>query len=101
MNRSYIEHAVIAALLQLALWPLIGSAWAAGAIAVAVFLGREVAQNEYRVANERGWAWGETMPVAWYEGVWRGWTLKSVFDVLAPLAACALIAALAPHLPRF
>ena len=100
MNRSYIEHALIALLLQFALWPFVGM-WVGGAVAVAIFLGREIAQNEYRVANSRGWVWGQVPPVNWYEGAWRGWTLKSVFDVLAPLAACVLIAALAPHLPRF
>ncbi|MGP9466736.1 hypothetical protein ACT3RU_06925 [Halomonas sp. TP35] len=91
MNRSYIEHALIAVLIQFALWPLMGM-WVAGSVAVALFLGREIAQNEYRVAHRRGWTWGEVPPVNWYEGAWRGWTVKSVFDVLAPLGACLLAA---------
>lgn len=99
MNRSYIEHALIAVLLQFALWPFLESMWVAGGVAVAIFLGREIAQNEYRVANRRGWAWGQVPPVAWHEGAWRGWTLKSVFDVLSPLLVCAFVAWLSRYCP--
>lgn len=98
MNRSYIEHALIAGLIQFALWPFVGM-WAAGAIAVSLFLGREIGQNEYRVAHHRGWVWGQAPPVKWYEGVWRGWTRKSVFDVVAPLLACVVIASLSRYIP--
>ncbi|WP_447894242.1 hypothetical protein [Vreelandella sp. GE22] len=94
MKRSYLEHALIAVLIQLALWLVWANVWAAGAIAVAIFLGREIAQNEYRVANRRGWSWGRAMPVAWYEGAWRGWTMKSVLDALVPLLACLLVSLL-------
>lgn len=98
MKRSYIEHALIALLLQFALWPFVGM-WVGGTVAVAIFLGREIAQNEYRVANRRGWAWGQVPPVEWHEGVWRGWTEKSLFDVLSPLAACLLLAWLSRYCP--
>lgn len=97
MNRSYIEHSLIAVLIQFALWPFIGM-WVAGSVAVALFLGREIAQNEYRVAQRRGWTWGQVLPVNWYEGAWRGWTMKSVFDVLSPLAACLLVALIAQRI---
>lgn len=98
MKRSYIEHALIAVLIQFALWPFMGM-WVAGSVAVALFLGREIAQNEYRVAHRRGWTWGQVPPVNWYEGAWRGWTRKSFFDVLAPLFACVVIASLSRYIP--
>ncbi|ABY90387.1 hypothetical protein HAPgp19 [Halomonas phage phiHAP-1] len=98
MNRTHLEHALIALLIQFALYPFIGL-WAAGAIAVTLFLGREIAQNEYRLANQRGWHWGQVPPVRWHEGFWRGWTRDSVLDVLSPLLACWLIAWLSRYCP--
>lgn len=97
MNRTHLEHALIALLIQFALYPFIGL-WAAGAIAVALFLGREIAQNEYRLANSRGWQWGQVPPVKWHEGAWRAWTLDSVLDVLSPLLVCAAAAWWLPRL---
>ncbi|MDQ7733747.1 hypothetical protein QT231_13625 [Halomonas sp. SpR1] len=91
MNKSQLEHALIALLIQLVLWPYLGM-WVAGAIAVTLLLGREIAQNEYRLASRRGWKWGEPLPVKWHEGVWRAWTSDSVYDVLVPLALCVLAA---------
>lgn len=91
MNRTHLEHAIIALVIQLALWPLFGP-WAAAAVACAVFLGREIAQHEYRLAIWRGWKWGGPKPVRWHEGLWRGWTRDSVFDLLAPLVVCLLAA---------
>ena len=40
----------------------------------------------------RGWKWGGPKPVHWHEGLWRGWTRDSVFDLLAPLVVCLLAA---------
>lgn len=90
MNRAHLEHAAIAALIQLALWPVLGLI-AAGIVPVAVLLGREIAQHEYRLAILRGWSWGRPMPVRWYEGLISGWGLDSLFDVLTPAAVCAAI----------
>lgn len=97
MNKTQLEHALIALLIQLALWPFMGL-WLAGALACALFLGRELAQNEYRLANRRGWLWGDTLPVRWHEGLWRGWTLDSVLDIAAPVVACACAAWWLPRL---
>lgn len=93
MNLSHLEHVVIALLVQFALL-LFTRPWSAGAIAVAIFLGREIAQHEYKLGIRRGWEWGETLPVGLFEGVWRAWTLDSVLDVLMPALACALAAML-------
>lgn len=97
MSKTQLEHALIALLIQFALWALVGP-WAAGAIAVALFLGREIAQNEYRLANSRGWQWGQVPPVRWYEGAYRAWTLKAVLDIAAPLVACLAAAWWVPRL---
>lgn len=97
MNSTHLEHIVIAWAIQFVLWPLFGP-WAAGAVAVAVFLGREIAQHEYALALERGWSWGQEPPVGWYEGLLHGWTLDSTLDVLAPTVGCALLALLISRL---
>lgn len=91
MNITHLEHVIIALIIQLALLPFV-SARVAGVIPVAILLGREIAQHEYRLAIQRGWEWGETLPVGMFEGVWRGWTLDSVLDVLLPALACGLLA---------
>ncbi|WP_447045331.1 hypothetical protein [Vreelandella sp. H-I2] len=98
MNKSQLEHALIALAIQ-ALASLLIGPWWAGSLAVTLFIGREIAQNEYRIAHHRGWQWGEKLPVKWHEGIWKGWTRDSVLDVLAPLVACLLFAALTRSWP--
>lgn len=93
MNQTHLEHTLLAVVLQVVLFPLLG-AWGAGAVAVALLLGREIAQHEYKLALARDWTWGETKPVAWHEGLWRGWSLDSLFDVGLPALFCAGLAAL-------
>ncbi|MGE6607409.1 hypothetical protein ACQKE4_12950 [Halomonas sp. NPDC076908] len=92
MNITHLEHVIIALIIQGALLPL-ASASVAGSIAVALLMGREIAQHEYRLGIQRGWEWGETLPVGIFEGVWRGWTLDSVLDVVLPALACSLVVA--------
>ncbi|TVP43322.1 MAG: hypothetical protein EA345_17165 [Halomonas sp.] len=91
MNITHLEHVIIALVIQFALLPL-ASASVTGAIAIALLLGREIAQHEYRLGIQRGWEWGETLPVGMFEGVWRGWTLDSALDVLLPALACGVVA---------
>ncbi|ASK18989.1 MULTISPECIES: hypothetical protein [unclassified Halomonas] len=91
MNITHLEHVFIALLIQMALLPF-ANARVTGAIAVALLLGREIAQHEYRLAVQRGWEWGQTLPVGIFEGVWRGWTLDSVLDVVLPALACTVVA---------
>jgi len=90
INKTHAEHAFIASAIQLALWPLLGLL-AGGVVACAVFLGREIAQHEYRLALKRGWVYGRPKPVRWYEGTTTGWTVDSVLDVVAPAAACLAV----------
>ncbi|MEL7967574.1 hypothetical protein AAG587_14440 [Vreelandella neptunia] len=91
MDITHLEHVIIALVIQLSLLPFV-SAYMAGAIPVAILFGREIAQHEYRLGIQRGWEWGETLPVGMFESVWRGWTLDSVLDVLLPALACGLLA---------
>lgn len=91
MNMTHLEHVFVALLIQIALLP-VANARVTGAIAVAILLGREIAQHEYKLGIQRGWEWGETLPIGMFEGVWRGWTLDSVLDVLFPALACTVVA---------
>lgn len=90
---SSLEHAVIALVIQLMLIYWLG-AWGAGTVAVAIFLGREIAQNEYKLALIRGWEWGDTPPVKWNEGLTTGWSADGLLDVLLPAFVCAVVAML-------
>lgn len=82
-NASHLEHFMIGIGIQLLLW-LFFSRWAAGGMAVAVFLGREIAQHEYKGGG------GNVVP--WYYGLLNHWTVDSLLDVAAPLAGCLLVA---------
>lgn len=88
MNKSHLEHAIAAAAIQAAFLWVIGP-WASGAVAVAIFLGREIAQNEYGVAVSRGWKYGEKPPVKWYEGLTKGWDTDAILDVATPALVCS------------
>ncbi len=90
---SSLEHAVIALVIQLMLIYWLG-AWGAGAVAVAISLSREIAQNEYKLALTRGWEWGDTPPVKWHEGLTTGWSVDGLLDVLLPVFVCAVVAML-------
>lgn len=87
MVKTGAEHAAIALAIQAALWAPLGPA-AAGAVAVSVFVGREVAQNEYGLAVSRGWSWGQEKPVKWREGLTKGWNVDGIIDIALPAIAC-------------
>ncbi|MDF1824164.1 MAG: hypothetical protein P1U68_05960 [Verrucomicrobiales bacterium] len=79
-----IEHGVIAVVVQLLLWRPFGI-WSGGAIAFAVFLGREIAQHEYKGGGPK--------EVSWHYGLTHHWNLDSVLDISVPLVACLITAA--------
>lgn len=87
MNISHLEHAVIATGIQCLLWPFVGR-WVSGALIVAVFLGREIAQHEY--------AGGGANQVGYFYGLFHHWSSDSALDVLSPAVACAVLALIAP-----
>lgn len=66
--------------------------WVAMAIPVAFYVGREIAQAEYRYIEKHG---GTREKCPWYCGlVPEAWTVKSALDCLLP-AAVAIIAMVA------
>ncbi|MEC8918757.1 MAG: hypothetical protein VX796_14240, partial [Pseudomonadota bacterium] len=92
MNITHLEHAIIAAGIQCLLWPFVGR-WVGGSLIVAVFLGREIAQHEY--------AGGGPNSVGHFYGLLHHWSPDSVFDVLSPAVACAVLALIVPASQRW
>jgi len=97
MNFSNIEHLLIAILLQGILFAFFGkrlfNIWSCGAIAVAIFLGREISQNEYWWATRYAhWHYGQPLNIPWYAGMISShWHLDSLMDVAFPLAGCLAV----------
>ncbi len=87
MNRTHLEHTVIALLIQLALWPVLGP-WGAGATACALFLGREIAQNEYQALRMQQHSSLNLGTLPWWIGLRYGWSRDSILDILTPAIAC-------------
>lgn len=85
MNKTHVEHLVIAIAIQLLLWPLLGI-WGSGALAVGIFIGREVSQHET--------SGGGANAVKWYYGIVNHWTKDSILDAVVPLAGCLVVATL-------
>jgi hypothetical protein len=86
----YIEHIVLALLVQTVVGRLSGNWWAGAGLASAYFIGREFAQAEYRWIERFGEGRRANMP--WWgpfdHRVWA--TLDQWVDWLGPLAAtCA------------
>lgn len=86
MIKTALSHALITIAIQLALGPFVGYV-AAGALAVAFYLGRELSQHEYKLGIRRGWQWGQRLPVAFWEPIIRGWSRDSALDIIAPTIA--------------
>jgi len=97
MNRTHLEHSIIALGIQLLLWPLLGIT-AAGIVACAVFLGREIAQHEAKAVRHHAHEALTLGDLPWWIGLRYGWTRDSVLDVAAPAALCALAATVATAL---
>ena len=65
---------------------LTGLNWAACFWSAAFYLGRELAQAEYRYIQEHG---GKRDKCPWYCGIYpSAWTAKSVIDCLLPWVVC-------------
>ncbi|WP_251976761.1 hypothetical protein [Salinicola avicenniae] len=90
MNITHLEHAVIGMFIQTLLWPVTGR-WVAGALVVAVFLGREIAQHEM--------AGGGANQVDYFYGMFHHWSMDSILDILTPIFACTLLAIAIPGSP--
>lgn len=87
-NKTHLEHIVIALLIQLALWSLVGLE-AAGLFAVAIFIGREYAQVEYKVRDRTGRSLTNMMP--WHVMKLKYWSADAVLDWVCPAIACGIL----------
>lgn len=103
LNRTHAEHALIAVLIQLILAiPLVlMTYWLApgllellvpiflfgtGAVACAIFLGREISQHEFKGGGPK--------VVSPLYGLLHHWTADSIIDFAAPVAACLAVVGL-------
>ena len=89
LNRTHAEHAVFAALIQLALAPIMGPV-NAGIAATLVFFAREYAQVEYKMRDYDGASIARLMP--WDVLRSRHWSADGVLDFLVPAVTCAFVA---------
>ena len=65
--------------------------WLGAAFGAAFFIGREIAQAEYRWIEAYGEGKRANLPW-WGAFTPKAWTVKSVVDFVAPAAACAAVA---------
>ncbi len=87
-----LEHTIIALVVQVVVGRLSGNWWAAAALPCGYFIGREVAQAEYRWIESFGGGLRANMP--WHAvfdpRVWQ--SADQIMDWLGPLAACIAVA---------
>lgn len=95
MDMTLIEHAIYAAMVQAVIGLLTGNWWAGGALASSYFLGREVAQAEYRWIEMFGEGLRFNMP--WHavfdRRVWQNF--DQIADWLGPILSTLTFALLA------
>ena len=90
MDWTYLQHALIALACTGIGW-LCGNVEAGAAFGAALFIGREHAQAEYVwIARYAG---GHRIDMPWWGGFdYRVWSIPSLADLLAPMAAVILCA---------
>lgn len=88
---SPIEHAVYATLTQTIVALLTHDWWTGAAAGAWFFIGRELAQAEYRWVEQYGGHKRANLP--WYGSLdWRVWTLDSMLDWIVPCLAVVAVA---------
>ena len=85
MNRTNFEHAGYALLMQLP-FGLLGYWWVGAALAIGFFIGREHAQQEYKLGTVGKSPWPAFDP--------RKWSLDAKLDLLFPVMAVLIVAGL-------
>jgi hypothetical protein len=92
------EHALIAAVVQTIIGLLTGKWWAGGALPSGYFMGRELAQAEYRWIEQLGTGLRADMPwnAAFDPRVWQ--TADQFADWAGPVLVTAAIALVAPQI---
>jgi len=90
MDKTPIEHALIAVAVQVAFGLLLGDWIAGAALACTWFIAREHTQAEYRwIAKFGGGKRANLTVMGWADK--RVWNLSSVLDFAAPVAACIAV----------
>lgn len=85
MNKTHLEHAIIAIIIQIVTYLITGSLVWGATIAIAVFVAREHAQREYEISNPADLIGYEAFDF------WC-WSLDSKLDLLTPTVSVILIA---------
>ncbi|TAD77882.1 MAG: hypothetical protein EAY70_07785 [Sphingomonadales bacterium] len=100
MNLSLFEHALLAIAAQVIIGLLTGKWWAGAAAASSYFVGREIAQAEYRWIEQFGDGLRANMP--WHavfdHRVWQ--KADQIADWLGPVVATATLAVLADFIRK-
>lgn len=90
MNRTNLEHAGFALLMQGAVWLLTGNLLAGTMLAMGFFFGREHSQAEYKAISTDFNGKRANMP--WYAGFNpKYWSLDGKLDILFPILACVAL----------
>lgn len=87
MNRTHLEHVLIALVLQVVLALATDNWWLGAAFAIGFFLGREHTQAETKARKE-----GARYPEIAVLYSPRYWTLDAVMDFVSPTVAVVVIA---------
>ncbi len=95
------EHALVAALVQTIIGLLTGKWWAGGALPLGYFVGRELAQAEYRWIEQVGTGLRADMPwhAAFDPRVWQ--SADQIADWFGPLIVTTAIALLARRIATY
>lgn len=83
MNKSNVEHLIVALIIQAIVALVCGNWWAGAALAAGIYIGREHAQREYEIDNP--------IRLVGYEAldVWR-WCRDAQLDLMFPLTGVVL-----------
>lgn len=95
LDMNLVEHALYAAAVQVTIGLLTGNWWAGAALAASYFIGREVAQAEYRWIEQFGGGLRANMPWhgAFDRRVWQN--ADQIADWLGPVVTTLAIAIVA------
>mgnify|MGYP003109403382 CR=1 FL=1 len=91
---NLIEHAVFALAIQIAIGLVTRNWWAGALLACGYFIGRELAQAEYRWIEQFGASLRANAP--WWAALDpKVWTkVDQIADVIGPIAATSILAAI-------
>lgn len=98
MDLNLFEHSLVAAAVQTLIGMLTGRWWIGGAMPSCYFIGRELAQAEYRWIEQLGTGLRAEMPwhAAFDPRVWE--TADQIADWLGPVIVTLAIALIAPRI---